>query len=78
MNRVFIASSLDGYISDRNGGLDWLQAIPNPDQIDMGYANFMKGIDALVLGRNTYETVLNFDIPWPYEVPVFVVSSNLK
>ena len=78
VNRVFIACSLDGYIADRNGGIDWLSAIPNPDQIDMGYHEFMKGIDALLMGRKTYEKVLSFGIPWPYDKPVYVWSHTLK
>jgi dihydrofolate reductase len=77
-NLVFIATSLDGYISDKNNGLDWLYAIPNPEQIDMGYAKFFQGIDALVMGRKTFETVCNFDIEWPYTKPVFVLSRTLK
>ena len=76
-NLVFIAKSLDGYIADKDGGLDWLQAIPNPDQIDMGYHKFMGSVDALVMGRNTFEVVCSFDIPWPYTKPVFVLSNTL-
>jgi dihydrofolate reductase len=78
MNKVFIATSLDGYIADHNGNIDWLHAIPNPEGIDMGYGDFMSSVDALVMGRTTYETVLGFDIPWPYDKPVFVLSSTLK
>jgi dihydrofolate reductase len=77
-NSVFIATSLDGYIADKDGGLDWLNAIPNPDQIDMGYGDFMSQIDALVMGRNTFETVCGFDMDWPYQKPVFVLSSALN
>ena len=77
-NNVFIATSLDGYIADKNGGIDWLHAIPNPDNIDMGYNDFISQIDALVMGRNTFETVCSFDIPWPYEKQVFVLSNSLK
>ena len=77
-NIVFIAKSLDGYIADKNGGLDWLQSIPNPDQIDMGYESFIKHIDGLVMGRTTFETVCNFDIDWPYSKPVFVLSRTLE
>lgn len=77
-NSVFIATSLDGYIADKNGGIDWLHSIPNPDNDDMGYVEFNKEIDALVMGRRTFETVLGFDIEWPYDKPVFVLSKNLK
>jgi dihydrofolate reductase len=76
-NSVFIATSLDGYIADRNGGIDWLNAIPNPNNDDMGYVAFCKGIDALVMGRKTFETVLGFDVDWPYKIPVFVLSNKL-
>lgn len=77
-NFVYIAKSLDGYISDRNNGLDWLNAIPNPDGVDMGYGEIMERTDALVMGRNTFETVAGFDIPWPYSKPVFVLSNTLN
>ena len=77
-NRVFIATSLDGYIADKNGGIDWLHAIPNPDNIDMGYAEFTSQIDALVMGRATFETICAFDMDWPYDKPVFVLSKTLK
>jgi dihydrofolate reductase len=77
-NSVFIATSLDGYIADKNGGLDWLHSIPNPNNNDMGYVEFTNGIDALVMGRTTFETVIGFDVPWPYTKPVFVLSNKLK
>lgn len=77
-NTVFIATSLDGYIADKNGGIEWLNSIPNPEQDDMGYSKFMSGIDALVMGRKTFETVIGFDIPWPYDKPVFVLSNSLE
>jgi len=77
-NSVFIATSLDGYIADKNDGIDWLHSIPNPDNEDMGYVDFTNGIDALVMGRTTFETVVGFDVPWPYKKPVFVLSNKLK
>lgn len=77
-NKVFIATSLDGFIADKNGGLDWLHAIPNPDNLDMGYPDFVAQIDALVMGRNTFETVCGFDVDWPYQKPVFVLSNSLN
>lgn len=76
-NSVFIATSLDGYIADKNGGIDWLHSIPNPDNEDMGYVKFIQSIDALIMGRTTFETVLGFDVDWPYNKPVFVLSNKL-
>lgn len=76
-NRVFIATSLDGYIADSTGGIDFLDTFPEINQIDSGYADFMAGIDALVMGRTTFETVCGFDIDWPYQKPVFVLSNTL-
>nr|WP_086937901.1 dihydrofolate reductase family protein [Thaumasiovibrio occultus] len=77
-NTVYIATSLDGYIADKDGKVDWLHAIPNPTGSDMGFADFMARIDAIVMGRNTFETVVGFDVPWPYDKPVFVLSNTLK
>lgn len=77
-NKVFIATSLDGYIADKEGGLDWLHETPNPENIDCGFKEFMKRMDAVVMGRNTFETVMGFDSEWPYEKPVFVLSHSLK
>nr|WP_319401526.1 dihydrofolate reductase family protein [uncultured Carboxylicivirga sp.] len=77
-NSVFIATSIDGYIADRNGGLDWLHSIPNPENEDMGYIEFINRIDAIVMGRKTFETVISFTIPWPYNKPVFVLSNKLN
>jgi dihydrofolate reductase len=53
-------------------------SIPNPEQIDMGYTDFMSRIDALVMGKNTFETICGFDMDWPYEKPIFVLSNSLE
>jgi dihydrofolate reductase len=72
---VYIATSLDGYIADSQGGLQWLFDIPNPSGSDYGYAEFMSDIDAILMGRGTYETVLQFDA-WPYQKPCYVATSK--
>jgi dihydrofolate reductase len=77
-NIVYIATSLDGYISAPDGSLDWLNYVPIPDGDDLGFADFVKGIDAIVMGRITFETVLGFGSGWPYPVPGIVLSSTLK
>src|SRR5262245_62225204 len=70
---VFIGVSLDGFIARTDGSLDWLS--PAGDE-PHGYDEFMATVDALVIGRKTFEKVLTFDA-WPYGVkPVFVLSSR--
>lgn len=78
---VFIATSLDGFIARRNGRLDWL---PGQNDVpkeaagseDYGYGELINSVDALVMGRNTFEKVLTFD-EWPYPgLPVVVLSSR--
>lgn len=72
---VFIATSLDGFIARPDGGLDWL---PIGGGEPHGYAEFIASVDALVIGRGTFETVLAFD-EWPYGgKPVVVLSTTLS
>lgn len=76
-NIVFIAKSLDGYIAGKNGEIDWLNSIPNPENIDMGFVKLMEHIDAIVMGRTTFELVCSFGGDWPYSRPLFVLSRTL-
>jgi dihydrofolate reductase len=70
---VFVGTSLDGFIARLNGALDFL---PPGGGEPHGYDEFMATVDALVIGRKTYETVLAFDA-WPYGgKPVFALSSR--
>ena len=77
-NTVFIATSLDGFIADSKGGINWLNTVPNPDNNDMGFFSLMNRIDAIVMGKTTFEKVLSFDVEWPYPCPVVVLSTSLK
>ncbi len=74
---VFVAASLDGYIARPNGDLDWLPAEGElPEGEDYGFGAFMATVDALVIGRRTYEKVLTFR-GWPYgDKPVVVLTSR--
>lgn len=76
-NYVYIATSLDGFIADKDGNIDWLSEIPNPDKSDYGFDGFMDCVDAVVLGRKTFEQVLFFG-KWFYTKPVFVVTNSLQ
>lgn len=70
---VFIATSLDGFIARPDGDIGWLTGLPVPEGEDFGYADFMDGVGAMVMGRATYEKALTFP-EWPYPVPVTVMS----
>ena len=70
---VFVGTSLDGFIARANGDLDFL---PPGGGEPHGYDEFMATVEALVIGRKTFDTVLAFD-RWPYgEKPVFVLSTR--
>lgn len=70
---VFIATSLDGYIARPDGDIDWLTMRPVPEGEDFGYAAFLDGVGAMVMGRESFEKVLTFP-DWPYKTPVVVLS----
>ena len=70
---VFVGASVDGFIARSNGDLDWLPAGGGEPH---GYEEFMASVDALVIGRKTFETVLAFEA-WPYgDKHVVVLSSR--
>lgn len=71
---VFIATSVDGFIARPDGRIDWLSRADWPGE-DYGYARFFASIDAIVLGRKTWETVLGFDA-WPYDGKRCVVMTH--
>jgi dihydrofolate reductase len=70
---VFVGTSVDGFMARPDGALDFLPAHGGEPH---GYDEFMRTVDALVIGRKTFETVLAFPA-WPYgKKPVFVLSSR--
>lgn len=75
---VFIGTSLDGFIAREDGDLEWLVSRGEAAGGDLGYEEFISGIDAVVMGRGTYEAGLTFD-PWPHEGKyVAVLSTTLE
>lgn len=75
---VFIATSVDGFIARPDGDVAWLhEGEPLPEGEDAGYSDLFNAVDALVMGRSSFEKVLSFGF-WPYEdKPVIVLSKTL-
>lgn len=74
---VYIAASLDGFIARPDGDIDWLHAVEDPEGEDYGYYDFLDSVDAIVMGRHTFEKVLTFGA-WPFgDKRVIVLSSSL-
>jgi len=59
---VYIAATLDGYIADADGGVSFLDDFAGSDH---GYDAFWSSVDALLMGRSTYDFVAGVG-PWPY------------
>ncbi len=84
---VYIATSVDGFIASKDGGVDWLHTAGKPDadmgaQADMGFDSFMASVDCLIMGRGCMEAISGFDLApdeWPYgNARVIVLSTTLK
>lgn len=71
----YAASSLDGYIAKEDGDVSWLEEL-DISMEETGYDEFFSTVDALVMGRKTYEMIVSFG-QWPYgDKPVWVCSSK--
>jgi dihydrofolate reductase len=71
--QLYIAQSLDGFIADPQGGVEWLERF-NAEE-DYGYDEFMSNVGAVVMGATTYEQAMSWDIPWPYHaVPSWILT----
>lgn len=64
--KLYIATSLDGFIAREDGSIDWLTEYENNPDTDYGYSEFYSSIGTVLMGRKTYEQVLGFG-DWPYK-----------
>jgi len=63
---LYIATSLDGFIAEKDGGLDWLENFPHIEGEDYGYAKLMQRIDSTLMGTGTFKILEDFTGPFPY------------
>jgi dihydrofolate reductase len=80
---VFIATSVDGFIARPDGSLEWLTGRPAEEETgehdpgqDFGYGAFLATVDAIFMGRATFDVVQGFGGDWPYPKPVYVWTSH--
>ena len=63
---LYIATSLDGFIAKKDGGLDWLENFPHIEGEDYGYAELLSRTDTTLMGSGTYKIIEDFKGPFPY------------
>src|SRR5215471_11548925 len=73
---VYIGTSLDGFIAKADNDIEWLVQFQN-SEVGRDFEEFMERVDAIVMGRGTFEKVVSFPY-WPYSKKVFVLSATLK
>ncbi|MFT7602269.1 MAG: dihydrofolate reductase, partial [Acidimicrobiales bacterium] len=82
---VYCGLSIDGYIARPDGSVDFLDVFDPPlvdgEPSDMGFGELMESIDALIMGRNTFDMVMSMvddqKVDWPYgDTPVIVMTSR--
>jgi len=79
--KLYIAISLNGKIAEPNGSVEWLNSIPNPENEDYGYSDFLNSVDTTIQGFKTYEQLLSWEIEFPYKSKknyVFTRNQNIE
>jgi len=77
LTQYYVASSIDGFIADPDGGLDWLMQFNDVEGVTQHYERFIADVGAIAMGSRTYEFILGEDLPWPYtDRPAWVFTSR--
>ena len=58
---LYIAASIDGYIADTNGTVEWLEDFPITRETNYGYDDFIASVDTILIGGRSYREVLNME-----------------
>ncbi|GAB2647521.1 dihydrofolate reductase family protein [Gordonia jinhuaensis] len=73
----FTASSLDGFIVDDDGSLDWLLSRDiDADRPPGGYTDFIDSVGSLAMGASTYRWLRDQEESWPYSLPTWILTHH--
>ena len=73
--KLYIATSLDGYIATPDGEVEWLTQFPNTTNDDYKYNELLQSIDIVLMGGRTYREIIGFGGEWSYrKKQTYVVS----
>lgn len=82
LTQYFAAMTLDGFVADPDGTLDWLTSRRRDEAGPMSYGGFIAGVGAMAMGATSYEWILAHEFAgkdpadwiWPYDVPCWVFT----
>lgn len=62
----YVGASVDGFIADPDGGIDWLRQFEAVEGLTEAYERFVADVGAIAMGAKTYEFILGMGMDWPY------------
>ena len=75
---LYIATSIDGFIADLSGGVDWLPPPESDPDDSCGYKSFIENISIIIMGSTSYNQILSFgEWAWPAKQTYVFTSQNL-
>ena len=75
---LYISMSLDGYIATKDNDLDFLSMVQKEGE-DYGYNDFVKSVDAVIIGRKTYEKVIELGYEYPHsDKDIYIITRKTR
>jgi dihydrofolate reductase len=75
---LYISMSLDGYIATKSNSIDFLSLVEHEGE-DYGYQDFVDSVDTVIIGRKTYQKVIDMGFDYPHtDKEVYIITRNTK